>query len=76
MSRDPEISQTMIYIGREKGTNQRLMVGASASRSSKGQKKSGVGVFDFKVGRASAKQTDESTPVFVGYGRIPGMVGN
>ena len=75
MSRDPEISQTMIYIGREKGTNQRLMVGASESRSSKGQKKSGVGVFDFKVGRASAKQIDESTPVFVGYGRIPGMVG-
>jgi cell wall-associated NlpC family hydrolase len=72
VSRDPDISQTMIYLGREKGTNQRLMVGASESRSSKGQKKAGVGVFEFKVGRASAKPSEEKAPVFVGYGRIPG----
>lgn len=71
VSRDPEITQTMIYIGRDKSTNQRLMVGASESRSSKGQKKSGVGVFEFKVGRAAPKPNQESGPVFVGYGRIP-----
>ena len=74
-SREPEITQTMIYLGREKGTNHRLMVGASESRSSKGQKKSGVGVFEFKVGRASPKPNQESGPVFVGYGRIPGLAG-
>jgi hypothetical protein len=74
-SREPEITQTMIYLGREKGTNQRLMVGASENRSSKGQKKSGVGVFEFKVGRASPKPNAENGPVFVGYGRIPGSAG-
>jgi cell wall-associated NlpC family hydrolase len=75
-SREPEISQTMIYLGREKGTNHRLMVGASESRSSKGQKKSGVGIFEFKVGRAAPKSKKEETgPVFVGYGRIPGLAG-
>jgi len=72
MSREPEITQTMIYLGREQGTNQRLMVGASESRSTKGQKKSGVGIFEFKVGRAAPKPNQESGPVFVGYGRIPG----
>ena len=75
VSREPEITQTMIYLGREKGTNQRLMVGASESRSSKGQKKSGVGVFEFKVGRPSPKPNAESVPLFVGYGRIPGLAG-
>ena len=72
LSREAEITQTMIYLGREKGTNHRLMVGASESRASKGQKKPGVGVFEFKVGRASPKPNQETGPVFVGYGRIPG----
>jgi peptidoglycan DL-endopeptidase CwlO len=72
ISKDPDITQTMIYLGREKGTNHRLMVGASESRSAKGQKKSGVGVFEFKVGHAARKPGEESAPVFVGYGRIPG----
>jgi cell wall-associated NlpC family hydrolase len=73
VSRDPEISQTMIYIGRDKTTNQRLMIGASERGILKGQTKSGVSVFDFKVGRALAKPGKETTPVFVGYGRIPGV---
>jgi peptidoglycan DL-endopeptidase CwlO len=71
ISKDPDITQTMIYLGRDKSTNQRLMVGASESRSTKGQKKSGVGVFEFKVGHAAPKPNQESGPVFVGYGRIP-----
>ena len=75
ISKDPDISQTMIYLGREKGTNKRLMVGAIENRSTKGQQKSGVGVFEFKVGRAGAKANIETGPVFVGYGRVPGLGG-
>ncbi|HZR77912.1 MAG TPA: NlpC/P60 family protein, partial [Chthoniobacterales bacterium] len=72
-SRDPDITQTMIYLGREKGSNQRLMVGASESLLAKAQKKSGVGVFEFKVVRPTRKSTEESAPVFVGYGQIPAL---
>ena len=74
-SRDPDITQTMIYLGREKGTNQRIMIGASERLAYKGQSRSGVNVFDFKVERAKAKSNNESGPVFVGYGRIPGLGG-
>jgi cell wall-associated NlpC family hydrolase len=73
VSRDPEISQTMIYIGRDKTTNQRLMIGASERGTFKGHAKSGVSVFDFKVGHAAPKQGKETTAVFVGYGRVPGL---
>jgi peptidoglycan DL-endopeptidase CwlO len=73
VSRDPEITQTMIYIGRDKATNQRLMVGASERGTFKNATKSGVGVFDFNVGRAAQKADKETSAVFVGYGRIPGF---
>ena len=73
VSPDPEIIQTMIYIGRDKTTNARLMIGASEHGTFKGQTKSGVSVFDFKVGRASLKSGKETTAVFVGYGRIPDL---
>jgi peptidoglycan DL-endopeptidase CwlO len=74
VSPDPEIIKTMIYIGRDKTTNQRLMIGASERGTFKGQSKSGVNVFDFKVGRASTKSSKETTAaVFVGYGRIPDL---
>ena len=51
VARDPDITHTMIYLGREKGTNRRIMVGASDGRIYKGQSQFGVSVFDFKVGR-------------------------
>ena len=73
VSRDPDITQTMIYLGREKGTNQRIMIGASERLTYKGQSRSGVNIFDFKVGRARSKSNNEPGPVFVGYGRIPGL---
>jgi peptidoglycan DL-endopeptidase CwlO len=74
-SRDPDISQTMIYLGREKGANQRIMIGAGERLVYKGQSRSGVNVFDFKVERAKAKSNSEPGPVFVGYGRAPGVSG-
>jgi cell wall-associated NlpC family hydrolase len=75
ISRDPDITQTMIYLGREKGTNQRIMIGASERLAYKGKSRAGVNVFDFKVDRAKPKATGEPGPVFVGYGRIPGLGG-
>src|ERR1700731_1233264 len=75
VSRDPDVIETMIYIGRDKATNQRLMVGASEGRTYKDQMRKGVGIFDFKIGRTASKASKEPTAVFVGYGRIPGLSG-
>ncbi len=74
-SREPEITQTMIYLGRDKSTNQRLMMGASEGGTFRGEKQSGVGVFDFKL-RPAEQADEEATSVFVGYGRFPDLSGN
>jgi cell wall-associated NlpC family hydrolase len=75
--KDPAITHTMIYLGREKGTNQRIMVGSSDGRTYKGQSRFGVSVFDFHVAthkRANPDSDEQATtPVFVGYGRIPDL---
>jgi peptidoglycan DL-endopeptidase CwlO len=71
--RDPDITHTMIYLGREKTTNHRIMVGASDGRTYKGQSRVGVSVFDFKVSRLGPRSDDKPGPIFVGYGRIPGL---
>ena len=73
VSRDPAITHTMIYLGRDKATNQRIMVGASDGRTYKGESRFGVSVFDFKVSGLGPTSGDQSGPVFVGYGRIPGL---
>lgn len=73
VDRDPAITHSMIYLGREKGTNRRVMVGASDGRTYKGQSRFGVSVFDFKVARLGAKTDDRPGPSFVGYGRIPDL---
>ena len=39
IERDPPITHAMIYLGREKGTKQRIMVGASDGRTYKGNKR-------------------------------------
>jgi cell wall-associated NlpC family hydrolase len=72
-SREPAITETMIYLGREKGTNQRLMAGASDGRTYKDQPRRGVSVVEFKVQRLEAKSDEHSGPTFVGYGRVPGL---
>jgi cell wall-associated NlpC family hydrolase len=73
VDRDPAITHTMIYLGRDKATNQRLMVGASDGRTYKGQSKYGVSVFDFKLAGHRASSSGEPGPVFVGYASIPGL---
>jgi cell wall-associated NlpC family hydrolase len=75
IDRDPAITHTMIYLGKEKRTNQRIMVGSSDGRTYKGQSRFGVSVFDFKVSPrvTPAKSEEQLRPTFVGYGRIPGL---
>jgi cell wall-associated NlpC family hydrolase len=73
VDRDPDITHTMIYLGREKATNHRVMVGASDGRIYKGQSRFGVSVFEFRVSRLGAKSDAKPGPIFVGYGRIPGL---
>jgi peptidoglycan DL-endopeptidase CwlO len=67
VQRDPPISHTMIYLGREKATGIRVMVGASDGRTYGPVKRNGVSVFDFKLPRAG------SAARFVAYGRVPGL---
>lgn len=76
LSHEPEITQITIYIGRDKVNNQRLMIGASEAATYKGEKKSGVGVFDFKPGAVGQDSDEPPASVFVGYGRFPDLSPN
>jgi cell wall-associated NlpC family hydrolase len=64
---DPAISHVMIYLGREKATMKRIMVGSSDGRSYHGQTRWGVSVFDFQLESATTHSR------FVGYARLPGL---
>ena len=72
INRDPPITHSMIYLGREKSTGKRVMVGASDGRVYRDQSRFGVSIFDFKVSR-TRPASNGRTPDFVGYGRIPGL---
>jgi cell wall-associated NlpC family hydrolase len=74
IDRDPPVTHTMIYLGREKGTNKRIMVGASDGRTYDGKQRFGVSIFDFKLSKAPDSNDAKLSPVFVGYGRIPGLI--
>src|SRR5881396_1622969 len=73
IDRDPPITHTMIYLGREKRTNRRVMVGSSDGRTYDGKQRWGVSVFDFKLPPPPQSGDAKISPVFVGYGRIPGL---
>lgn len=72
VQKDPPITHAMIYLGREKKTNARIMVGASDGRTFHGESRFGVGVFDFRIARPGGPR-EGRTPTFVGYGKIPGL---
>jgi cell wall-associated NlpC family hydrolase len=72
IDRDPPITHTMIYLGREKRTKKRVMIGSSDGRTYDGKQRWGVSVFDFKMPPPNSGDAKIS-PVFVGYGRIPGL---
>ena len=73
IERDPPITHAMIYLGREKGTNHRIMVGASDGRTYKGESRYGVSVFDFKIPRPAKTEEGRTSPSFIGYGHVPGL---
>ena len=73
IDRDPPITHTMIYLGREKRTNKRVMIGSSDGRTYDGKQHWGVSVFDFKLPPPPNSADAKLSPVFVGYGRIPGL---
>jgi cell wall-associated NlpC family hydrolase len=73
IDRDPPVTHTMIYLGHEKGTNKPIMVGASDGRTYDGKQRFGVSVFDFKLSKPPDSNDVKLSPVFVGYGRIPGL---
>ena len=73
VERDPPVTHTMIYLGKEKKTGKPIMVGASDGRTYEGEKQFGVSVFDFKTTSAKAVSTSGTHPRFVGYGKIPGL---
>lgn len=71
VNRDPPITHVMLYLGTEKATGTKVMVGSSDGRTYRGQKRNGVSVFDFILPRPEGSTRPGST--FVGYGRIPGL---
>jgi len=64
IDRDPPITHTMIYLGREKRTNKRVMLGSSDGRTYDGKQRWGVSVFDFKNATAPQKRDAKISPVF------------
>jgi cell wall-associated NlpC family hydrolase len=73
IDRDPPITHTMIYLGREKRTKKRVMIGSSDGRTYDGKQRWGVSVFDFKMPPPPNSGDAKISPVFVGYGPIPGL---
>jgi cell wall-associated NlpC family hydrolase len=73
IQRDPPITHAMIYLGREKKTGNRVMVGASDGRVYQGESRFGVSVFDFKMQRRETNGEGKLRPTFIGYGHIPGL---
>jgi peptidoglycan DL-endopeptidase CwlO len=73
IDRDPPITHAMIYLGREKKTGNRVMVGASDGRVYQGESRFGVSVFDFKIQRRETNGDGKLRPTFIGYGHLPGL---
>ncbi|HEU5247677.1 MAG TPA: NlpC/P60 family protein [Candidatus Udaeobacter sp.] len=76
IDRDPPVTHTMIYLGREKRTKKRVMLGSSDGRTYDGKQRFGVSVFDFKMPPPPNSGDAKISPVFVGYGRVPGLSEN
>ena len=75
IERDPPITHAMIYLGREKSTGHRIMIGASDGRIYRGESRYGVSIFNFKIPQPAKTNEGKLTPVFVGYGHVPGLRG-
>ncbi len=72
VNRDPPVSHVMIYLGINRQTGRRVMVGASEGRRFNDVSRYGVNVFDLELPRHAPG--DSGTSRFIGYGSIPGLV--
>lgn len=70
IKRDPPVTHVMIYLGTNRLTGRRVMVGASDGRTFNGEPRYGVSVFDFKMPSSSNGDTGSR---FIGYSPIPGL---
>jgi hypothetical protein len=71
VNRDPPVSHVMIYLGINRQTGRRVMVGASEGRRFNDVSRYGVSVFDLELPRHTPG--DSGTSRFIGYGSIPGL---
>jgi hypothetical protein len=71
VDRDPPVTHVMIYLGINRLTGRRVMMGASEGRRFNDLPRSGVSVFDFELPRHA--KGDDGTSRFIGYGAIPGF---
>lgn len=72
VNRDPPITHVMIYLGTNRLTGRRVMVGASDGRRFNDVSRYGVSVFDLELPRHAPG--DSGTSRFIGYGPIPGLL--
>jgi cell wall-associated NlpC family hydrolase len=78
---DPPVTHVMIYLGINRHSGHRVMVGASEGRRFDGKSRYGVSVFDFTMPaqRRSSDAVPDVTSAtdlqsrFIGYGSIPGL---
>jgi peptidoglycan DL-endopeptidase CwlO len=72
VDRDIPITHVMIYLGKEKSSGKRVMLGATDGRTYDGVRRYGVSVFDFKMPSGKPSNADpDLTTRFEGYARIP-----
>ena len=78
---DPPVTHVMIYLGIDRHSGRRVMMGASEGRQFDDKSRYGVSVFDFKMpgikhkpeSAATTSAEAELEPRFIGYGSIPGL---
>jgi cell wall-associated NlpC family hydrolase len=78
---DPPVTHVMIYLGINRHSGHRVMVGASEGRPFDGKSRYGVSVFDFTM--PAQRHPSDTVPEapsatglqarFIGYGSIPGL---
>ena len=78
---DPPVTHVMIYLGINRHSGHRVMVGASEGRPFDGKSRYGVSVFDFTM--PAQRHSSDAVPDmpsatdlqarFVGYGSVPGL---
>jgi hypothetical protein len=72
VTRDPPVTHVMIYLGVNRQTGRRVMMGASEGRRFNDVSRDGVSVFDFELPRPEADAGGDH-PRFIGYGPVPGL---